>query len=83
VTRIVVDTSSGWYVVRANLTNTSAAYLNDVVLRWSARSSAGGELATGTLLVAGLAPGETASASSTEAPVAGTVWSWIAFTYQG
>lgn len=82
ITQVFVDTSSGRYVVRANVTNTSSGFLNDVALDWVLRTSGGARVDSGSAAIATVAPAETTTVSAAGSAVVRDGWSRVAFTFR-
>jgi hypothetical protein len=82
LTKVYVGSASGRYVLRADVTNTGATYLNDVVLDWNLLGAGDARLAAGSVPVASLAPGETTTVSGTGGPGSRTPWVRVVFGYR-
>ena len=81
--RVFASASSGNYVVRANVMNTGAQFLNGAGIQWSILDAGGQQVDSGESTIAALAPGET-----TIIHLEGTVphserWTSAAFEFTG
>src|SRR6266540_1928005 len=81
--RIFGDAATGNFSGRTNVTNTSQAFLNGIVISWRILDSAGQPIDQGQISWPNLAPGETATVPLNGSMPYLDTWARVEFAYKG